>query len=79
MQLYDYASGGPANYMTGNGLNNFVTAAGGYNIFTPDSLPGDTSFLTANTMYVIGIHDTRSGIQCRLREHYASRRRWLEL
>lgn len=58
MSLFDMATSGVANSMYGNELNNFVTAAEGYNIFMPDSFPGDTTLLTANTMYVIGINST---------------------
>jgi hypothetical protein len=53
-QLYDIGSDSVANYMIGNYLNNSVSAASSYNIFTPDSLDGDTSFLTPNTTYIIG-------------------------
>ncbi len=58
MSLFDMATSGVANSMYGNELNNFVTAAEGYNIFMPDSFPGDTTLLTANTMYIIGINST---------------------
>jgi hypothetical protein len=58
MSLFDMATSGVANSMYGNELNNFVTPAEGYNIFMPDSFPGDTTLLTANTMYIIGINST---------------------
>lgn len=58
MGLFDTATSGLANSMYGNELNNFVTAEEGYNIFMPDSFPGDTSLLTANTTYNIGINST---------------------
>lgn len=54
--LYDIASDGLANNMEGNELNNFVTATGGYSVFTPDSLAGETSLLTPNTTYHMNFH-----------------------
>ncbi len=51
LSLYDLASDGIANYMTGNEPNNSVSSTGGYDIFTPDSSGGDTSLLTPNTRY----------------------------
>ena len=52
-RLYDIASDSVANNMLGNMSNNFAPTAGGYNVFTPDSLPGETSLLTANSVYYI--------------------------
>ena len=52
-RLYDIASDSVATNMGGNRSNNFASATGGYNFFTPDSLAGDTSLLTANTIYYL--------------------------
>ena len=47
------ANGGIINSLQGNRANDIIPATGGYNVFTPDSLNGQTSHLDANTAYKI--------------------------
>jgi len=49
----DLTYGDILNAFGGNSANHVVSATGGYDVFTPDSVGSDTSFLAANTMYEI--------------------------
>lgn len=41
------------NAFSGNSANHVVSATAGYDVFTPDSIDADTSFLAADTTYEI--------------------------
>lgn len=47
----DLTYGDILNAFSGNSANHVVSATGGYDVFTPDSVDADTSFLAANTTY----------------------------
>jgi hypothetical protein len=52
--LYTGTGGHVVNSLAGNAGNNSAPSSAGYDVFTPDSIGSDTSFLAANTAYEIG-------------------------